>query len=276
MKDRKIVSPASLAGIFLSIRLAVVLLLLMAMTMCLAYGSVAGRDTMFEPMNQIGLWSWMETYGTAHLQYTAWFFLFLFFAALLAVNTLCCTVSRLLRLKDTRTRPRKQRTVFSLLIHMMHAGMVLVLAGYLASYTLGQTESGIVLIPGRTSAVPNTPLRLELVSMKLPVYKGTRLEAFSGSVITPRIRIRAEDKSGKRTFDIGFNSPGLFRGYALFLQKFAPSRQGAINSRRYVVIDIRKDPGMMIYIAGIIVFVTGLTGYLCLHPRLRAERRHAC
>ncbi len=276
MKGWKRVVPASISGIFLSVRLAVVLLLLMALTMCLAYWWVAGRDTIFEPMNQVGLWSWMQTYGAAHLRYTAWFFLFLFLAALLAVNTLCCTASRLIRLKETLAQARRQRILFTLLIHMMHAGMVLILAGYLASYTLGQTESGIVLVPGTTSAVANGALRLELVSMKLPVYEGKRLEGFSGSVINPRIKIRAEASSGKRTLDIGFNSPGLFRGYALFLQKIAPIRQGTMNSRKYVVIDIRKDPGMVIYIAGIMVFVSGLTGYLYLHPRLRAERRHTC
>ncbi len=250
-------------SLFTSVRFAIILLILLAMDLCYAYLSVNGYTTVLEPMNRLGLWLWLSTFGVRNLQHTSWFFILLFLLFFLAINITICTGDRLLRLKRKwRRHGQNKRIYFSLSTHIMHLGIVVILLGYLISYTMAQVYPSITIVPGKKQAINTTPLTLELIFMDLPVYAGKRLEAFSGRVLRPKACLSLALEEDKRIAFLGFNDPIRFHGYTLFLQRFSPHAKSSISKRRYIVLDVRRDPGVFLYFIGIACFLSGMFGYI--------------
>ncbi len=254
-----------------SVRLGITIMLLLAMDVGAGYFFVAGNTVIFEPMNQAGLWPWIATYARGNLIQTGWFIIFLALVAALVVNTLCCTILRLARLWSQRHR-RASRFGFSLATHIMHLGMVVILFGYLASYSLSQVYPARTLVPDKKVRVPGTGLTLALTNMELPYYQGTRLPAtFQNRVIRPAVTMQVSRGSDQRILNLAFNRPGRFQGYTFFLQRFSPRSKGGMSNARYIVVDIRRDPGVPLYFAGIAIFIAGMLGYVWFW--LQAGRR---
>lgn len=248
-----------------SVRLAVILLTLLSINLNLAYFSIKDRSTIFEPMNQVGIWSWLTTYAPQNLLYTTWFYIFLVLLTGLTVNTLVCTTDHLWRLLTTHL---ERRFYFSFAIHVMHLGMVVILSGYLASYTMTTLTPSITLPLGKNTTIPGTGLSIELQDMTLPVYQGNRLTTYDGRVISPTVQIKVTSSTVTKTADMGFNNPVNFQGYGLFLQRFSPKRPaGGISQAHYIVVDIRKDPGVRLYFIGIGIFLCGLLSYAIIRIR---------
>lgn len=67
-------------------------------------------------------------------------------------------------------------------------GMVVILLGYLISYTMSQIFSSQTLVPHKKAVVAGTGLTLELKEIELPFYQGNRLPVtFQDRVINPRV-----------------------------------------------------------------------------------------
>lgn len=257
-----------------SVRLAVILLILLAADLSLAYLSINGRSIIFEPMNQVGIWPWLNTYALVNLRYTAWFFLFLLLLSALVINTLACTADRLWHLvRQRREQGPGKRFFFALSTHVMHLGMVVILIGYLVSYTMSQVYPSLTLALKKEALVANTNLRVELVDMTFPFYEGKRLETFTGRVISPKVQLRVATSTDEHIASLGFNSPVSFQGYTFFLQRFSPTRQSGMSSAHYIVIDVRRDPGVLLYFIGISFFLGGLLCYVIFWLRSRSTRK---
>lgn len=245
-----------------SVRLGVTIIMVLAIDLALGYFFVDGHTVIFEPLNQVGLWSWIATYGRINLVYSAWFFVFLILMVVLVMNTLCCTLLRLHRLWQHRHQGIR-RFGFALSTHIMHLGMVIILAGYLASYSLTTVYPSITLTPEKQVNLNGTSLNLSLQEMDLPYYRGDRLPAtFIDRVITPTITVVASQGDHKRLLTLGLNKPAFFSGYSFFLQRFSPKSKSGMTKARYIVLDIRRDPGVLLYFIGIAVFVVGMIGYI--------------
>jgi len=257
-----------------SIRLAVVLLILLAADLSLAYFSINGRGIIFEPMNQVGIWPWLKTYAMPNLCHTAWFFILLALLTALVINTLVCTSSRLWILFPTlRKHGLSKRFYFSLSTHVMHLGMLAILIGYLVSYTMSQVYPSLTLALKKEALVAGTNLRLELLSMTLPIYEGKRLESFAGRIISPVVQLKIAGPIEERTATLGFNNPVRFQGYSFFLQRFSPRQKSGMSTTRYIVIDVRRDPGVLLYFIGISFFLGGLLFYVIFWIRSRQPRK---
>ena len=244
-----------------NVRLGVALLILLSVDLCFGYFFVTNNTPIFEPMNQVGVVDWFTTYARFNIHYTAWFFLFLLLLATLSVNTLACTLSRLRQLFFIRLKWKNSRFLFSLATHVMHLSMVVVLLGYLVSYTLTTIHPSQTLVLQRPKIIGGTGLQVELLAMDLPIYTGNRLEAFSGRVIRPDTVIKITGRKGGKTARLAFNSPVRFKKYTIFLKRFSPAGKGGISSTHYVIIDIRHDPGVPLYFTGIVIFLAGLLSY---------------
>ncbi len=251
-----------LYGFFSSVQLCIVLLLFLTADLGIGYFCISGHDTVFEPMNRIGLLPWLTTYGLANFSSTAWFFLFLPALALLVVNTLVCTTGKVIHLFSRWKQNRiGRRAWLSLSVHIMHLGMVILLLGYLVSYTMAATYPAITLLPDKERIVPGTDLFLKLVNVYPDFYAGTRLTAFSGRTIRPRAKIRTRDSNGEKTTIIAFNQPARQGQYTVFLSRFSPKSAKTMNPAEYIVVDIRHDPGVLLYFFGLAVFLCGMAGY---------------
>lgn len=257
-----------------SLRLSVILLLLLTADLSLGYIFLHGNTSFYEPMNQVGLLRWLMTYGQADPYHSAWFFVLLFLLACLVVNTVLCTCDKLYHLFSSKKTDTALRGVrLTLFIHLMHVAMVLLLGGYLLSYTGTTIYNSMTLNEKGRLQIPGSSISLELVSMELQPYQGKRNESFTGRYLDARSSLRFQNgaKVSEKTFSI--NNPISYAGYSFFLQRFNPRQQGGIHAARYIVIDIRKDPGAKLTFTGMALFIAGFCGYILLRKPPRVPRR---
>ena len=242
-----------------SLRTTLWLIVMLVADLLVGYRQLLSDHTIFEPMNQVGLYTWTMTYARSAPFRTAWFLLLLLLLGLFTLNTLICTLTRLKPLlrKPFREIATRRRRVA---IHLMHLGIVIILSGYLVSYTWSTVHPSLTLIPRHPILLDNPPLRLELRQMQLAYYAGDRLAEFRGRILAPQLTLEIDNpRSGHRTSaTLAFNHPIFFQGYSIFLQRFHPTRHRGITTARYAVVEVRRDPGVKLYFIGILVFLTGL------------------
>jgi hypothetical protein len=247
---------------FSSIQLCIILLLFLTLDLGIGYFCVSRHNILFEPMNRTGLFPWLATYGRANLTFTAWFFLFLPILALLVVNTLVCTTGKLIHLFSRRKQNFPgRRAKLCLSIHTMHLGLIILLFGYLISYTMATVYPAITLLPGKERIIAGTGISLELLEVIPDFYTGTRLAAFAGRSVNPRAEIMIRDSRKKRETTIAFNRPVWLGKYTVFLSRFSPKSAKTMNPTGYIVVNVRRDPGVTLYFSGLAVFLCGMAGY---------------
>jgi cytochrome c biogenesis protein ResB len=244
---------------------------LLVADLALGYSRLRGNTPAFTALNQIGLGPWLLTYARNDPGGCGWFVVLLLLLLLLGLNTLICTLTRLLRIGARWHRQKHLPAAAKprLAAHLMHLGIVVILAGYLLSYTGTTVYPALTLIPQHPLRLYGTPLRLELEQMRLDYYEGRRLEGFSGRVLRPHLAIRIYDQAAKteRTAWLTFNQPLFHAGYGIFLQRFHPTSHGGMNSARYAVVEVRRDPGVRFHLIGILIFLVGLTWFVALTRR---------
>lgn len=238
-------------------RFGVIILLLLSCDLLFGYVSLSSRTTLFTPLNEIGLQAWLASYARVNPVFTAWFAVFLLLLLLLTINTVSCTWNRLRLLLQNWSGQREYRC-HRLAIHVMHMGTLVILFAYLLSHTTASVSTSVTLVPGITVKDTTSGLYLQLQELHLPRITEKRLSPFTGRVIRPQARILIRDDNERRTGDLGYNKPLRFRGRSIFLQRFAPTGRGNMNSARYVVVDIRHDPGILLYFTGLCLFVAGM------------------
>ena len=258
-----------------SIRLSFILLLLLTADLSIGYICLHGNASFYEPMNAVGLRQWLTTYGIANPLLSGWFFILLFLLFCLVVNTLVCTCDKLYHLFSTlRARLAKKRLWLTLSIHLMHLAMVLLFAGYLISYTASNIQSSITVIPGDKATVFGSDLSFELARMELIPYRQNRINSYIGRYIDTDAHLIFRDGTDTKQAVLSTNNPVSYRGYSFFLQRFNPILVKGMSSTQYIVVDIRRDPGVMLTFTGMGAFVAGLMGYIILRSRVRKHRRH--
>ena len=218
---------------------------------------------LFGPLNRLKLWEWFQTYGLYHLGQTWWFWAFLLLMALLVLNTLACTLQRLITL--ARQGPRgKGRLAYALRYspHVMHLAFVLILVSHLITFTVGVNDQNNILVKGREIPLPGSEYRIRLLGVENHFYQGDRLEFYQGRPLSQEIRLGIRGPKGEETVKtLGILAPAWFRGYSLHLKKYRPNRRDAGERPPFVNLIIRKDPGILLFTAGSLLFVLGLLAY---------------
>ncbi len=246
-----------------SIRLTVILCLLLTLDLSIGFLCLNRRSPLFAPLNEIGLMAWSKTYGTYNLQYTGWFFLLLILLTLLCINTFVCTTDRVVLLIRSRNHFGPSRLFFKLAPHVMHYAVIVTLAGYLFSYLFAQVVVSHTLVPGTSMVLPGTNALITFDQFDPIYYEGDRLQLYKNRVIDPRAKLILTD--GEKTIEriLTFNKPVRFEGYGIFLKNYYPKKKtGGMSRRIRMTMTIRKDPGVYLYLTGIILFTVGLVMYL--------------
>ncbi len=251
---------------FASLRLTVILLLLLILDLLAGWYALGGNASFFEPLNQLGLWHWLSTYGHDNMALAAWFFMLLLLLACLVVNTLCCTVDRLYRLAGVFRNASGRRLLFRLSVHLMHLSLVLLLTGYFISYTGAKICPGLVVGEQGKTPVPGAGITLALEAMETVPYNG-RLPAYQGRYVDASAVLRMESAGRSESREIRINRPASFAGWSFFMQRFNPRSAGGMSAAKYIVVDARRDPGAMPAFWGMAAFMLGLLGYVAARPR---------
>jgi hypothetical protein len=242
--------------------LTIVLCLLLTADLAWGYVCLKKNILLFSPLNDIGLTAWTKTYGGHQLEYTAWFFVLLILLALFCVNTFVCTTDRVLRLVRLRSHYKTKRFFFRFAPHVMHYALIIILSGYLGSYMFAHVLDTRTLIPGASMTLPGTESKILLKSFDPKYYQGTRLAAFHKHVLKPKARLLLIDGEHRQTAILQYNRPVRFKGYGIFLKDFSPKKQGGMGMKTRIDLSIRKDPGVFLYLIGMLIFTAGMVGYL--------------
>ena len=246
-----------------SIHLTVVLCLLLFVDLSVGYLCLNRNTILFAPLNDIGLATWIQTYGKHNLTHTLWFFVLLGLLTLLCVNTFVCTTDRVAALIARRRHFSPQRLALKFAPHIMHYAMIVILVGYLCSYLFARVYEPLTLIPGKPTRLAGTELQITLAELDPVYYTGSRLPAFEDRVLQPRASLRLVDGDRQQTSMITINRPLRYHGYSFFLKDFRPKkRKGGMNRTVRIDLTIRRDPGVMLYLVGIMLFTAGLAMYV--------------
>lgn len=246
-----------------SIHLTVVLCLSLAADLTRGHICLIRNTALFAPLNEIGLTTWLSTYGRHNIAATAWFYLLLGLLTLLGINTFVCTTDRVLRLWALRANITRQRLVLKFAPHVMHYAILIILTGYLCSYLFAQVVGHQTLISGRSVSLPYTTAEISLAAFEPEYYQGDRLPSFKNRVLVPKARLQLRDGETVHTAQLTASRPVRFKGYVIFLKDFAPKlKEGGMNRRVRVDVTLRKDPGVKLYLAGILLFIAGMAMYL--------------
>lgn len=255
---------------FTSLHLSVTLFLLLVVDLLFGWYCLEGNTSFYQMMNRTGLVEWLFTFGRSDPFHASWFAVLLVLLFFLAINTLCCTGEKLVRLaKNFRATLQRKSGRFTLSVHFMHLAMVVLLAGYLLSYIFGEVNSSVAVGDnGITTVVPGTKLWLRLEKMEVIPYSGKGIPAFEGRNIDAEALLSISLKGyGEKVQKISLNRPASFYGWSFFMQTFNPKSGGSMSKNRYVVLDVRRDPGILLTFCGMVAFVLGVFGYLCFRPR---------
>lgn len=246
-----------------SVHLTVILLLLLVVDLGGGFFSLRSHTILFKPLHDLGICEWIRTYGMANVSHTAWFFVFLIVLFLLCVNTFVCTTDKVFMLLKNRSRfPDRIRFILKFSPHIMHYAMLIILLGYLASYTFTRSYSNSVLLPGKTVQIPHSNGRIQLESLNIQYYEGDRLDFFKGRAINPDALLVLTDGNQVQRKTVSINKPVWFKGFSIHLKDFAPRTRSGMKRISYVTLIIKKDPGVYLYFIGMLLFAVGLLMYL--------------
>ncbi|MDR1872069.1 MAG: hypothetical protein LBS60_09180 [Deltaproteobacteria bacterium] len=243
--------------------LAVLILLFLAVDTALAYPLLKNKLFAFIPLGEAGLLTWLKTYGPGNLPHTAWFYGLMVGLILLGTNTFVCSTTRVWALLNPSSR--KKGWFLKLGPHITHYAVLVMVLGYLGSYTLAQALPGRALVPGGPALKLPQKLGTMSVTIEDPiVYNGTRLEFFDTWFLDPGFVLVFKDQNGTETrAKVAYNKPAHYAGYNFYLADFYPKNAGGgMGSYRTVQLTIRKDPAATIYLVGILIFAFGLILYL--------------
>jgi cytochrome c biogenesis protein ResB len=246
-----------------SIHFTVALCLALSADLAWGYICLNRHVTLFAPLNDIGLTTWLDTYGRHNMAHTAWFFILIGLLTLLCANTFVCTTQRVLWLVRKRERFGPRRLLYKFAPHVMHYAMIVILAGYLCSYLFSQVLDTRVLVPGKSMILPGTQAQITFAGFDPIYYRKDQLPAFKNRVLHPNAALLLADGKGRQSRVLSLNRPVRFKGYLIVLKSFSPKKKGStMSTRERISLSIRKDPGVRFYLAGVVLFTLGLVIYL--------------
>jgi hypothetical protein len=145
----------------------------------------------------------------------------------------------------------------------MHYAVILMLAGYLCSYLFAYVLDTRTLIPGTSMKLPGTEARIVFKSYEPQYYAAGRMSSFKDRVLKPIARLQLIDGDSRETALLAYNRPVWFKNYGIFMKSFAPkSRQSGIGMKLRIDLSIRKDPGVLLYLTGMVFFTVGMILYI--------------
>ncbi len=233
-----------LKNFFLSLKTAVWTLLALICVFFLGSYMMPAHREIFGAMNDRLLFDWVREVAADHPWETGWFFAALGALALLAVNTIVCSIQAV--------RGRWSRRDFLLRIapQIVHAGFLFILLAHLLGALSGYRLSGTVPEGAFVRLPEDRTLHLQTVRVDVgpsgyPRDWSAEIEVFEGDR-----RVAAGS--------LGPNAPLFFKGTGFYLKSFDFERTPV------ALLMVNKDPGAVWALVGAVLFMIGATIVLVL------------
>ncbi len=252
IKIKKIVN--YLGNLYLSI----VLFFLIVIDLVYGYICLNGRETLFSPINEIGLIKWYSTYGITYFRYTIWLLFLLLLLLLLGINTIICTTDRCITIVKNRNIRHK---LIKISPHIIHYAVILILFGFLISYVFSYTKR-VILLPNKKEQISQN-MSIKIESLKIDFYTGNRLSFLKNRAINCMAKLCIlKDNNKEKCSYISLNSPVIYGMYSFHILRFSPSFKESMSLKPYLLVVIKRDPGIWIYLIGSVLLIGGLFIYL--------------
>jgi hypothetical protein len=199
----------------------------------LGVGSFAGGGEGVGNINTMALFAWLTE---TPLALSWWLWATVGLLALLALNTVLCSIESL------RAKAGSGRVLPIIAPQVMHAGFLLIVLAHLfsawggAKEALPVREGEAITFPGN-GQVQIDNLRLATGPMGMPVD------------YSAEVRYPADSGIGART--ISPNHPAFYRGFGIYLKEVA------LYPYRAALIEIHREPGAGLALAGALLFTLG-------------------
>ncbi len=243
------------------IHLSIVLCLLITLDLLWGYPCITSHTTIFTPLNDVGLISWATTYGRYHIASTAWFFALLFLLCCFCVNMVLCTTDRVVVLLRLYPRLGLTRSLVKLGPHLMHYGIITILAGYLGSYLFSTVLPSQSLLLGRSLSLPDGTSITFYSSDPLFLHNTARA-TLEGRIIDPRAHLLISSRGGATSAVLSFNQPVRARQHLIVLKEYHPNNSRATPTPPRITFIVRRDSAIALTMAGIVLSLAGLLCYL--------------
>ncbi len=191
----------------------------------------------FASMNDDLLFRWVERVGIVSLQYTWWFFAAVAGLAILAINTLICSV------QAVKGRWTRREFLLRISPQVIHLGFLLILLAHLLGAVWGYRVSGA--LPEASYARLPDGRTIHLQSVQADMNPRGMPEGWSAEVTL--LDGNVQMASGT----LGPNRPLLYEGVGIYMKSFE------LGPRPYAVLLVTKDPGALWALAGGILFTVG-------------------
>lgn len=253
---------------FSSLRLTIYL------TYAITIDAIAGslyfinNPDVYNGIDHVLLIDWWFDKGIQNLDAAWWVPLLVLLVFFFAINTMACSIDRLIPIcrfffrervqnvtmggKDMAEEDpslfKKKRSLSPFYPYIAHIGFLIALIGHLIGSVSGFRSYGNVLAEGG--------------GMSIPYKKGMHLLLDRFDVHFSRRGYPDEMKSYVRLIEneivvkeqvIKTNSPLIYKGVAFYASDFQQGPDG----RFYVAIDVIKDPGVWVLFSGIFIFTIG-------------------
>ncbi len=242
-----------------NIYISVYLILFIIIDSSIGYFFIKNYPNIFSKINDIGLINWINTYGLSYIGYTFWFFLFLILLFLFSINMFICTTQKVNQILISNYYKNR---LTRLSPHIMHYAVIFILCGFLVNYLFSDTKT-VILIPNKEIKVFNG-LSLTLKNLNIKYYIGNRLSFLDKKAISCRAKIKIQSPKKTVYKSISINSPGVYWIYTLHLRDFSPKTKFAMSSKKYILLTVKKDYGIYIYLSGTLIFIFGLFIYVMI------------
>lgn len=229
---------------FLSLRTTVWTLLAL---ICLFFAGAAvmpaNRDV-FGPMNELLLFRWMTTVARERPWLTWWFFAALVLLALLAVNTIVCSI------QAVRERWSRADALLRISPQIVHLGFLCILLAHLLGAGWGYRLSGALPVE-RSARLPDDRV-LYLHDLRPQIDPQGNLAGWAAEVFL------FEGDRRVAGGVLGPNRPLFYRGMGVYLKSFD------LQERPVAYLMVNRDPGAAWALAGGILFTIGSVLLLAL------------
>lgn len=182
-------------------------------------------------MNSMPLLRWWLGSGSKHGVVNQWLPLSVILLVFLTLNTLVCT------LRSIRPGP-------SIWAHLVHLGFLFILLAHLVTASTGYREAGIVLVEGRSVAIPKLGVQVQLRRIDYTPYPGGMPKDYGAEVALV-------SEKGTSTGRLGPNRPLFYDGVPIYLKNLG------FRPVPYAVCEVAHDPGAPVALAGSLLFLVG-------------------
>jgi len=211
----------------------------------LAVGSFAGGGEGAGNINNVALFSWLEE---SPLALSWWLWGTGALLALLAVNTVLCSV------ESVRGKYRGTRFLVMIAPQVMHLGFLLIVLAHLFS-AWGGTKEALPVREGEVIGFPGGG-QAEIANLRL-------VNGPMGMPADYSAEVRFPAGGGVATTTIRPNHPAFYGGFGIYLKEVAPPPY------REALIEIHREPGAGLALAGAILFTVGNVVLLGLRRGMR-------